>query len=316
VQSVRYFNYLLVYVLLAISGCDSRIELVRNISQKQTLVIVSVLSKVGIQASTRSDSDGSKEGRFSILIYKRDYGSASQILVEHGLPEEEGQSLGDLLEVSTFLPQTRMMEGLRIDRALSLEIEDHFNALPGIVGCKVLVRSVPHTAVNERGVSVMIFTKDDPTKKETIDTEFVNQHLKTMFPDLPLERFKVSVINVKSDKSSAEGYNVGYNANSIPVATSNSHKGVSFLWLWNVEEENYLLAALCVILFFLVAGVVGAAVGIWWISYLAAHIRAEGTRMPVVSGKENEKSRGVERDRNIDDSSVTGTRRIMGNTNF
>jgi type III secretory pathway lipoprotein EscJ len=310
------WQMLVVSTLLGCLGCGSDTELAQNISQRQSLLIVSVLSKAGITASTVSGQGSS--GRFSIYVDKKDYARATSVLVENGLPGEEEQSLGDLLEGSAFLPQSRLVEALRIDRALAIEIQQHLESLPNVTGTKVLVRTVPNGAISERGVSVLLFVAKDATSK--IDKQFVEQHVETMFPDVRLDRLKVSVVEgMQSNKIGAgEGPEmspvpaagpVGGGAGSIEM----SPPQVPFLWIWSVKEQQYTNAAALVLLFFLISGVVGAAVGIWWMSYLSAQIRKDDNKLPGLPSRKTEKSsRGGETGSILDERSVTGNRRITG----
>ena len=88
---------------------------------------------------------------------------------------------------------------------------------------------------------------------------------------------------------------------------------VPFLWIWSVKEQQYTNAAALVLLFFLISGVVGAAVGIWWMSYLSAQIRKDDNKLPGLPSRKTEKSsRGGETGSILDERSVTGNRRITG----
>jgi type III secretory pathway lipoprotein EscJ len=57
------------YAILMCLGCDSGIELAQNVSQRQSLAIVSVLSKAGIEASAVGGKGSN--GRFSIYVDKK-----------------------------------------------------------------------------------------------------------------------------------------------------------------------------------------------------------------------------------------------------
>jgi type III secretory pathway lipoprotein EscJ len=297
-------------------GCDTRIELAQNVSQRQSLSIVSVLSKAGIEASAVSGKGAG--GRFSIYVDKKNYARATSVLVENGLPAEEEESIGAMLEGSSFLPQSRLMEGLKADRALALQIEQHLEVLPNVTGAKVLLRTVPNGAISERGVSVLLFVVKDSVSK--FDKQFIEQHVETLFPDLRLDRFKVSIVEDPQSRKptdvSTEAFPSTVIGSSVPVkdVTPQAESGrVPFLWLWTVNESQYTHAAALVLFFFLISGVVGAAVGIWWMSYLGAQIRTEQPKLPGLPARKAEPpARGGARGAIPDDKSVTGTRRISG----
>ena len=328
----------LLCTVLFLFGCDSRSELAQNVSQRQSLLIVSVLSKAGIEAAAQSGQGAN--GRFSIYVDQQNYARATSVLVESGLPAEEEQSLGELLQGSTFLPQTRLMENLRIDRALGLEIQDHLEALPYVTGAKVLVRTVPNGSINERGLSVLLFVEKGATTRQAVtgqpdkvlvDKAFVEQHVETMFPDLRLDRFKVSILEGAQSNKAVDGRGANIDpavterailAGTIGEEGKTEDKNITrvpFLWLWTVKESQYATAAGVVLLFFLISGVVGADVTIWWMSYLSAHIRSSTTRtedprLPGLSSKKSDKQQARSGDKGnvLEDKSVTGTRRITG----
>ena len=316
-ECIRHFFRVIVFcAFFACLGCDTSIELAQNVSQRQSLSIVSVLSKAGIEASAVSGKGAG--GRFSIYVDKKNYAKATSVLVENGLPAEEEESVGALLEGSSFLPQSRLMEGLRADRALALQIEQHLEALPNVTGAKVLLRTVPNGAISERGVSVLLFVAKDAATK--FDKEFVEQHVETMFPDLRLDRFKVSIVEDEQSKKVIDGAGsvlpTTASGSGIPAKDLNQQTDIGrvpFLWLWTVKEHEYTGAAALVLLFFLLSGIVGAAVGIWWMSYLGAQIRREEPKLPGLPSRKAEgSSRGGEKTIILDEKSVTGTRRITG----
>jgi hypothetical protein len=204
------------------------------------------------------------------------------------------------------------MEGLRVDRALALQIQQHLESLPDVNGAKVLVRTVPNGAISERGVSVLLFVVKDAAAK--FDKQFVEQHVETMFPDLRLDRFKVSIVEggaqVHSVVDVTPPPTVG-SGNEVKVVSETGR--VPFLWLWTVKELQYTGAAALVLLFFLISGVVGAAVGIWWMSYLSAQIRKDDPKLPGLPARKADKSARVgEKGSVLEERSVTGTRRITG----
>jgi len=296
-------------------GCDTGVELAQNVSQRQSLSIVSVLSKAGIEASAVSGKGAG--GRFSIYVDKKNYARATSVLVENGLPAEEDDPVGAMLEGSSFLPQSRLMEGLRAERAQALEIEQHLAALPNVTGAKVLLRTVPNGAISERGVSVLLFVVKDSVAK--FDKAFIEQHVGAMFPDVRLDRLKVSIVEDEQSKKGVAGAvsvspstTVG---SSLPVKGGAGIEAgrVPFLWLWTVNEHQYTGAAALVLLFFLISGGVGAAVGIWWMSYLGAQIRRDESKLPGLPSRKTETApRGGEKGSMLDEKSITGTRRISG----
>jgi type III secretory pathway lipoprotein EscJ len=262
-------------ILLSVSafllcGCESRIDLTQGVSQRQSLQIVSVLSKHGINGIAKS-GQGNGKG-VTISVPSPDYARATTVLFENGLPAEDEQSISDLLETSSFLPQTRLIEALRVDRALSLEIREHLMALAGVFEVKVMVRSDPYGTIDDRGVSVLVFTKESYDAAR-VDRAVVEQHVATSFPDLRRDRLTISVMPAKEVISSLTD-NSKANKNFVTNAKGNvleADKNIpqvgnlkSFLGLWYVEGHSYLLAAGIVVLFFIVSIVVGIGLAFWW----------------------------------------------------
>ncbi len=255
-----------------------------GVSQRQALRIVVVLNEAGFHA--QAERERGNNPIYSVSVEEEDYTAAAKVLYENDLPSPPEKTISELLEGSSFLPESSQVQSIRMDRVKSLEIEEHFRGLPGVRDVRVLVRS--HEGSGRgfpvdrglQGVSVLLVR--DPQYDRTLSEDLLLDQLATNFPELKRSELAVTVLDAEEVKSAASGSGVG-----SPDDLSN--KGtVSFLWVWRVRPDMYFYAAAMVGLLSFVAGVVGGAFGFWYATLVRSRAESEGkgfeVRLPPLAG--------------------------------
>lgn len=119
-------------------ACDSGKELVQNLDSQQSVEVVVVLNRAGIFAE-RVQANTSRNATYSVFVQKTDYARALEILLEYELPREKSKELQDLLSSTNLMSSD--LSSIKVNRALSIEIERMLSDLPGVVAVKALVNS-------------------------------------------------------------------------------------------------------------------------------------------------------------------------------
>lgn len=199
------FKKLLIILLLLTASCGDSELLVSSVSEADSVQIMVVLQKSGI-AAKRVATSSSKEARFKIEVVPSDYAKALNILHQYDLPKRDSDSLASVTEPRGFAPNPPEINSLRLDHALSLEIERMLGSLPGIIGVKTLVRS--NFSEQNSKVSVVIrYTSDSKELPFKID-EVKNIILQSV-PSLNPNNMQVSahkISNLAAKDSDAGEY--------------------------------------------------------------------------------------------------------------
>jgi type III secretory pathway lipoprotein EscJ len=120
-----------------------------DLSQREANQIVAALQSRGVD-STPEKERGAK-GRYSVVVSSSDLSKAASLLAELSLPAERKASFSELVASSGFLPSSREVESLRLDRALAAELEDLVMGHPAIAAAHIVVRS--HSVAAQAGAA-------------------------------------------------------------------------------------------------------------------------------------------------------------------
>lgn len=271
-------------VIVFLVACEQS-QLVQDVSQNQALEIVSELSQRNITSEAQKQQGIG--GSYQVVVAPEDYNRSVTILHSLGLPGKEEVSVSDLLKSSSFLPQSRTMEGIKIDRALSIELESHLSKIPGVVEADVFVRTVSDGLEKKRALSVVVSHE----KGVEVPRNLVLMHLNKTFPDISDAHIMLSVLPIKSRK---EGV-------SAPMITGGKSKGktrtlksgrVPFLVFFEVEKPSYFTAAMFVVGFIVLLCLFGMVVGYTyaeWVHYRKSAAAMRSGNDPKVLASEGNK---------------------------
>jgi type III secretory pathway lipoprotein EscJ len=241
---------------LLISCSDA--ELVKDLSQKQAIEVVAELSNNQISAKALQQTGAG--AKFYVTVPNNLYLDSVKILSLRNLPNESEQNLDNLLGGQGLLPQSRVIEAIRVDRALAVEIENQLNALPGVSSAKALVRT---TSLGNEGRSkgVALIVVHNP-KKSNLTYESLLKQLSVIFPDVSSERIKLELLEDKTNLVNQDSalISMGKSVNDLDL--------VNFLWFAKIDRSKYITTSIIFLALMLSVGAVGAFFGYIYSQYV------------------------------------------------
>lgn len=194
---------ILFLLLTLLSACDSGKELLPNLDSHQSVEVVVALNRAGIFSDRRQTSTG-KNTNYSVYVQKSDYAHALEILHEYELPRQKSNELEQLLNTSSLMSSE--LATLRVNRALSLEIERILSDLPGVVTAKALVHnsSVARSLFEEKSkpsASILIKYFSDQPSKLPFDKETIIQVILKSIPEISQEQISLNLVKVEPPTS-------------------------------------------------------------------------------------------------------------------
>ncbi len=222
--------------LLLLCGCV-RQQLLSDLDQKQAHEVVAVLGGHGIPAYAEKSRSGSK---FGVTVEADDYVLAVSILNAKGLPRDSAIGFNELTEAKGLIPNSREAEALRLDHAMSLEIEEKLRVIPGVAEVKVAVRSNIVREEQPASASVLIERLPD----HPIDSQQLEKIIELMVPGVTRERIQVMINDVRPRSVRVADSGVE-NRNGVLV-----HRPlVPFLRMFRVPVGEHKLLALVFLIF-------------------------------------------------------------------
>ena len=152
--------------LLLLTACNEK-EIVQDLNQKQAQEIVTALAEQGIDANVNKGKGA--QAKFSVAVAERNFTEAVAILHYNSLPKVQEPGLNDILESRGFLPNSKELESLRIERALAAELESMIRVLPTVQEVKAVVRRAAFSGMGPPAptqLSVLI-TSTNPSEINT-----------------------------------------------------------------------------------------------------------------------------------------------------
>lgn len=140
-------------VLLSLSGCAEREELLSDLDTHQSIDVVVALERSGIHAQRERVAKG-REERYVVYVSQGDYARALQVLHEYRLPGDPATSIDQVTAPQGFVPNARELTNVRLDHAIALSVERLLSALPGVVEVRAVVRSYHSSAADDRRLTV------------------------------------------------------------------------------------------------------------------------------------------------------------------
>lgn len=272
----------LLWIILSTYGCDT-VPIAEDISQAQAREVVAVLSEQGIEGIFRRKRNG--VGSFFVEVSSKDFPAAVRILHEKGIPESSSEEVLATLSKSSFLPDSRLVEGMRLDFARAMQLEGLLENFPDIISAKVMLRLhvravTKHSSGKEResvtgveqGASIVLRVKD----ASLIPRSEIEKLLYSIVPELEPEKIHLAIFTDDSAKQ---------DVTKAPMASPPIEYSELFFG-WKVATEDYpaiALSLLGTILLVAVAGVMGG----YWFGVLVRGPRDRRTTLDSLRGGES-----------------------------
>jgi len=256
----KAFRVILLTLALAVLQSCNSIPVAEDLNQSQANEIVAALSQQGIAAYSTRATGG--RARYSVEVKRSLYSEAVNVLNQLNLPSEPRVLFSDLVSQRALMPSSREMEFLRLDKALSVELEEALLLNPGIMAVKGLVRFNFGKDGAPPSASVIIKTRE----AFQVSEEEVRQLVQASLPGITAENVIVSV-HQASRETATPGETAGVlhssdGAIKVPL--------VSFLFFWRVPHNESYSLALAFLLIFLLVGLI-AGFGGYWMAYSQRH---------------------------------------------
>jgi len=215
--------------------------------------MIAVLHSNGIGATAEKATGGGK-GRYTVKVSSDNYSQAISVLESKGLLDKEAPTFTETIASQGLIPNSREMENLKLDYALSLRVEELLANDPSIEQVKVVVRQHSLREEEEPAVSVTLQER----QLGSVNREEVQGLVSGAVPGIPLERINISLHESDMPLEGA----------SVVGALNKDGKVVAiplerFLYMVRVSKDDYDTLVVGIMLLLLVFAIVGALVGYW-----------------------------------------------------
>lgn len=277
---VRGMRLAIVLLLFALVSC-SEVPVAEDLTQEQAREVVAVLTKHGVHASFSRRRKG--VGGFEVSVSEGSFAPAVRILHDAGVPETRNEQFLGILSTNTLLPDSQMVEALRVDYARAVQLEELLENVPGVVSARVVIRlasadvsssgkgsAYRGAAPLERGVSAVLKVK---SRKNTPQEE-MEKLIRSALPELGESRIHISVYEGDPEESSAD-----------PKSDVTPVNFEGFLFGWRVASDDYRGLVLSILGVILLVSVASALAG-YWFGFMTAPPRGSGLNrdMPFEGG--------------------------------
>lgn len=245
----------LAFSLLLLVGCENS-EISGEFSQMRANKMIAALHSKGIGATAEKATGG--RSQYSVKVSGGNFSQAIAILESKGLLDKEAPSFTDTIASQGLIPNSREMESLKLDYAMSLRVEELLSVVPSIESVKVVVRQHSLREGEEPAVSVTLQEK----RRGSINREEIQGLVSGAVPGIPVERINIALHESDSPSEGASivgALNIDGKVVAIPLE--------KFLYSVRVSKDDYHTLVGGIIILLLVFGVVGALVGYWFCFY-------------------------------------------------
>lgn len=240
---MKYLFSLICFLLF--SACQN-VKVAENVSQYEAHKIVAELNSQGI-SSVYEVSSGGRE-QYNVLVRNADRLPAIALINNAGLLPKPDSNFSELTKSGGFLPNSRAVENLRLDRALAVELEDALLAHPEITQAKVVVRVNNLPEGEDPSVSVVLSSKTQKLPEQKIRELLINS-----VPGVKKENISVLFEGKKFSGSTFQTTGLLNNSGELLTVSL-----VPFLF-WKVPagaDYELSIAALVILIFTLLLGFV------------------------------------------------------------
>ncbi|MCI5066148.1 hypothetical protein MRY87_10525 [bacterium] len=280
-----------------LTGCSEQ-PVAEDLTQEQAREVVAVLSERGIASSFERERRGSDE--YTVAVSTGLFSEAVKVLHETGVPERSREAFTKSLSSSSFLPDSRLVEAMRLDHAKSLQIESLLENFPQVISAKVVVQFYADRLPRTPGRSSLLRAEEDPFDEEAVTGSAPESRKKARRRSRSEHGASVVLKTAAGERISAEEVQnlirsvipglsrerIHISLAPLPVASPEGEEGVAgqseestvalqdFLFGWRVAREDYLGLALSLfgtVLLFGCAGLFGG----YWYGYMTSPQRDE-----------------------------------------
>ena len=239
---------LLFACLCLLTGCSSQ-NVAEGISQEQATEIVSLFAEAGIAGKVQKLS-GAQSG-YVVTVRSDQYTQAVVLLHAHNLPRREEPSFSESIAQKGFLPSSRDIEALRLDRARAAELEEALRVVPAVREIRAIVRTGQATVP-----SVSLVIKHD--EGATLDQPAIVNMVMKAVPGVPAESVQITL--VQTFDRTIKGVKGVKNEAGILVPLPM----VPFLGVFHVPESEISLLSLTIFGGVILIAGLGAFLGYWY----------------------------------------------------
>jgi|GEM_PF-4987562 len=164
-------NRLLIIFVLIISlvSCDKK-DLVDTLSQKQAVNIVNSLNQNNITAQVVKSNISRKGYNYKVVVDDKNYLNSIAILDDLNILNNKSLEFGELTRTKSFSTNNKNIDAIKLDRALSIEIEELLSDFEDIISTQVVVRSNLINKKNKPKITIHFLTNKDFVLSE-VETE-------------------------------------------------------------------------------------------------------------------------------------------------
>lgn len=251
------------FALLA-AGC-SDVPVVQDVNQRQANEIVAVLHSNGILS--RAEKQIGAGERYRVEVGSRNYSQAIGLLHERGLPGKPEAVFEDIISSSSFVPDSREIENLKLDRALALQSEEMLENHPAVASARAVVRY--HFKSDAPRPSASVLLRTHPAAE--LSKENVFELIEKVLPGM--EQDDIRIVLVSDHRAEQKGKQIGVlqekgSAVAVPLTR--------FLFGLRVSSEDYRSLIFVVFGIVVVIGVAATLLG-YWLAYAQFVRRQSGT---------------------------------------
>lgn len=249
-------RYTFLVLTLFLSSCN-KVELVQDVSQEQAHKIVAALHHEGI--TSQAEKQVGAGSRYTVRVKQSLYSEAVNLIIERGLPGKPREEFSEIVRQKGLIPNSRDIEKLRLDHALSVQVEEMLLRIPGVQSVRAVVRA--HFVFEQKpaGASLVLTVKPNIA----VAADEVLDIVSSAVPTLQKEQIHLS-LHTSKDNSSIKSQQLGVLHEGGKVVRVPLTK---FLFDWRVSEADHNSLALFLAAILVFVGFVGAVIG-YWLAYL------------------------------------------------
>ncbi|WKZ57184.1 MAG: hypothetical protein QY326_00550 [Bdellovibrionota bacterium] len=225
------------WCVLGSLGCSER-PVAEDLDQQQANELVAFLHDRGVVAYAERGVGG--KARYRVDVPSSSYGEAISLMQQQGLPSEPKASFAELTTSGGFLPPSRDIEALRLDRARAVEVVEMLENHPAVAEARAVVRSDSQKD-NKASVSVVLKTRPGVL----LNRDDITRVVQASIPEVQADQIQVIASEV------------------VPGPQGTGVTLVPFL-SWRVPEADYVGLALTLVGCMCIIAVVGAVLGYWF----------------------------------------------------
>jgi len=180
-----------VLLALLLAACDSKVELISNITQTQANDVIAALAQRGISA----DKIPGKEGMVSLQVPQATVARAIEIMNAEGLPRAPYASLGDVFKKDGLI-SSPTEERARMLFALSQELSRTISKIDGVIFAQVHVVLPDRGGFGQSGnpSSAAVFIKYEDTASVDQFIPQIRRLVSNSIPGLTYDKVSVELV--------------------------------------------------------------------------------------------------------------------------